>query len=236
MLQDPKSSLWLWKKHEKKKQKKRTVNYQSYMDKMRLGGGDEGFDSMGHMTKNYMHKIENFLTYGQWNLDRRQIEKLKKEEERKERVGRKTFPIYGRFLTNLFVQIIQEIIDNQVEAWSIPPKKVGQDNYLGQKSRPRQLSQTLPPKNVNDNDKSRPRQLSRTNLCPMRTILQSRHLPNLVKASGGPDESPEGHQLMTSVSVPVYKKKDHKVGFPQFFLSLFKICSLSVKLDKSVWV
>ena len=142
MLQDPKSSLWLWKKHEKKKQKKRTVNYQSYMDKMRLGGGDEGFDSMGHMTKNYMHKIENFLTYGQWNLDRRQIEKLKKEEERKERVGRKTFPIYGRFLTNLFAQIIQEIIDNQVEAWSIPPKKVGQDNYLGQKSRPRQLSRT----------------------------------------------------------------------------------------------
>ena len=52
----------------------------------------------------------------------------------------------------------------------------------------------------------------------MRTILQSRHLPNLVKASGGPDESPEGHQLMTSVSVPVYKKKDHKVGFPHFFL------------------
>ena len=141
-MQDPKSSLWLWKKHEKKKQKKRTVNYQSYMDKMRLGGGDEGFDSMGHMTKNYMHKIENFLTYGQWNLDRRQIEKLKKEEERKERVGRKTFPIYGRFLTNLFAQIIQEIIDNQVEAWSIPPKKVGQDNYLGQKSRPRQLSRT----------------------------------------------------------------------------------------------
>ena len=105
MLQDPKSSLWLWKKHEKKKQKKRTVNYQSYMDKMRLGGGDEGFDSMGHMTKNYMHKIENFLTYGQWNLDRRQIEKLKKEEERKERVGRKTFPIYGRFLTNLFPRL-----------------------------------------------------------------------------------------------------------------------------------
>ena len=97
MLQDPKSSLWLWKKHEKKKQKKRTVNYQSYMDKMRLGGGDEGFDSMGHMTKNYMHKIENFLTYGQWNLDRRQIEKLKKEEERKERVGRKTFPIWKIF-------------------------------------------------------------------------------------------------------------------------------------------
>ena len=183
-----------------------------------------------------MHKIENFLTYGQWNLDRRQIEKLKKEEERKERVGRKTFPIYGRFLTNLFAQIIQEIIDNQVEAWSIPPKKVGQDNYLRQKIRPRQLSQTIPPKNVNDNDKSRPRQLSRTNLCPMRTILQSRHLPNLVKASGGPDESPEGHQLMTSVSVPVYKKKDHKVGFPQFFSQPLKICSLSVKLDKSVWV
>ena len=89
--------------------------------------------------------------------------------------------------------------------------KVGQDNYL---------RKSIPPKNDNDNDKSRPRQLSRTNLCPMRTILQSRHLPNLVKASGGPDESPEGHQLMTSVSVPVYKKKDHKVGFPQFFLSL----------------
>ena len=70
----------------------------------------------------------------------------------------------------------------------------------------------------------------------MRTILQSRHLPNLVKASGGPDESPEGHQLMTSVSVPVYKKKDHKVGFPQFFSQSFKIYSLSVKLDKSVWV
>ena len=56
----------------------------------------------------------------------------------------------------------------------------------------------------------------------MRTILQSRHLPNLVKASGGPDESPEGHQLMTSVSVPVYKKKDHKVGFPQVFPQPFQ--------------
>ena len=131
LLQDRKSSLWLWKKHEKKKQKKRTVNYQSYMDKMRLGGGDEGFDSMGHMTKNYMHKIENFLTYGQWNLDRRQIEKLKKEEERKERVGRKTFPIW-------------KIFDK-----SLCPDYTGDHRQPGggvvdtsEKSRPRQLFRT----------------------------------------------------------------------------------------------
>ena len=43
------------------------------------------------MTKKYMAQIENFLTYGQRNLDRRQIEKLKKENERKERVG-ENFP------------------------------------------------------------------------------------------------------------------------------------------------
>ena len=50
--------------------------------------GDDGY---GHMTKKYMAKIENFLTFGQRNLDRRQIEKLKKENERKERVGRQNF-------------------------------------------------------------------------------------------------------------------------------------------------
>ena len=98
-LQDPKSSLWLWKKHERKKQKKRTVNYQHYLEMMRTDGnflstsGDEGDDGYGHMTKKYMAKIENFLTFGQRNLDRRQIEKLKKENERKERVSTKTFPI-----------------------------------------------------------------------------------------------------------------------------------------------
>ena len=135
MLQDPKSSLWLWKKHEKKKQKKRTVNYQSYMDKMRLGGGDEGFDSMGHMTKNYMHKIENFLTYGQWNLDRRQIEKLKKEEERKERVGRKTFPIWKIFDKSLCPDYTGD--HRQPSGGMVD---------TSEKSRPRQLSQTIPPK------------------------------------------------------------------------------------------
>merc|ERR550532_1490251 len=140
-IQDPKSSLWLWKKHERKKQKKRTVNYQHYLEMIRSdgnflstgGGGDEEDNGLGHMTKKYMAQIENFLTYGQRNLDRRQIEKLKKENERKER-------------------IVQEIIDNVVEKWSIPPKKAG----------------------------------------------------------GGLD-GPKGHQLMTSVSVPVYKKKNHKL-------------------------
>ena len=95
-LQDPKSSLWLWKKHERKKQKKRTVNYQHYLEMIRTdgnflstgsGGGDDEDNGFGHMTKKYMAQIENFLTYGQRNLDRRQIEKLKKENERKERVG-----------------------------------------------------------------------------------------------------------------------------------------------------
>ena len=93
LLQDPKSSLWLWKKHERVKQKKRTVNYQHYLDMIRTDGnflstsGEDGGDGFGHMTKKYMAQIENFLTYGQRNLDRRQIEKLKKENERKERVG-----------------------------------------------------------------------------------------------------------------------------------------------------
>ena len=96
-LQDPKSSLWLWKKHERKKQKKRTVNYQHYLEMIRTDGNflatnDEGDgNGFGHMTKKYMAQIENFLTYGQRNLDRRQIEKLKKENERKERVG-ENFP------------------------------------------------------------------------------------------------------------------------------------------------
>ena len=109
-LQDPKSSLWLWKKHERKKQKKRTVNYQHYLEMLRTdgnflstSGGDEDDSGFGHMTKKYMAQIENFLTYGQRNLDRRQIEKLKKENERKERVGRRklsksknVFPRYCR--------------------------------------------------------------------------------------------------------------------------------------------
>ena len=49
------------------------------------------------------------------------------------------------------------------------------------------------------------------NLCFI-CILQSSHSPQSRQAGGGLD-GPKGHQLMTSVSVPVYKKKNHKVGF-----------------------
>lgn len=41
---------------------------------------------------------------------------------------------------------------------------------------------------------------------------------------------------MTSVSVPVYKKKNHKVAFLIVNLISLKMCSLAVKLDKSVSV
>ena len=109
-----------------------------------------------------MHKIENFLTYGQWNLDRRQIEKLKKEEERKERVGRKTFPIWKIYDKSLCPDYTGDhrqpgggVVDTSEKSRPRQlsgTKKVGQDNHLGQKSRQRQLYRT----------KSRPKQLSRT--------------------------------------------------------------------------
>jgi len=50
-------------------------------------------------------QMENFLTYGKWDLNDASIEKLIKDDERKER-------------------LVREIIDAKVQKWSIPPKKM----------------------------------------------------------------------------------------------------------------
>jgi len=83
-------------------------------------------------------QMANFLTYGKWDLNDASIEKLIKDDERKER-------------------LVREIIDAKVQKWSIPPKKMS---------------------------------------------LQLGELQ-------GKEGSFKGYKLMTSVSIPVYNKKNH---------------------------
>merc|ERR1719242_1768315 len=109
----------------------------SNLDDDNEGAGAAQMEAMTRLTDRA--QMANFLTYGKWNLDDELIEKLKKDEERKER-------------------LVREIIDAKVQKWSIPPKK---------------MSLTLGGE------------------------------------AQGREGSFKGYKLMTSVSIPVYNKKNH---------------------------
>jgi len=145
-IEDPKTSRWLWDIRERARQKKRTENYRSIIamqqsqqfgDDDNEGAGAAQMEAMTRLTDRA--QMANFLTYGKWNLDDELIEKLKKDEERKER-------------------LVREIIDAKVQKWSIPPKKMSLS--LGGEAQ-------------------------------------------------GREGSFKGYKLMTSVSIPVYNKKNH---------------------------
>ncbi|XP_071745547.1 voltage-dependent calcium channel subunit alpha-2/delta-3 isoform X8 [Lepeophtheirus salmonis] len=114
-IEDPKTSRWLWDIRERSRQKKRTENYREIMRMQQenadpLADVDVSDDSAA--TKETMEKITrlsddnelaNFLSYGKWGLTERDIERLEKEEEMKQR-------------------LIREIIDAKTQKWTIPPK------------------------------------------------------------------------------------------------------------------
>ncbi len=58
---------------------------QQFGDDDNEGAGAAQMEAMTRLTDR--KQMENFLTYGKWNLDDELIEKLKKDEERKERVS-----------------------------------------------------------------------------------------------------------------------------------------------------
>merc|ERR1719242_2018774 len=111
----------------------------SNLDDDNEGAGAAQMEAMTRLTDRA--QMANFLTYGKWNLDDELIEKLKKDEERKER-------------------LVREIIDAKVQKWSIPPKKMSLS--LGGEAQ-------------------------------------------------GREGSFKGYKLMTSVSIPVYNKKNHTI-------------------------
>ena len=59
---------------------------QQFGDEDNEGAGAAQTEAMTRLTDRA--QMANFLTYGKWNLDDELIEKLKKDEERKERVSR----------------------------------------------------------------------------------------------------------------------------------------------------
>ena len=58
---------------------------QQFGDDDNEGAGAAQMEAMTRLTDRA--QMANFLTYGKWNLDAELIEKLKKDEERKERVS-----------------------------------------------------------------------------------------------------------------------------------------------------
>ncbi len=102
-MQDPKTSRWLWDLRERARQKKRTEHYREIMRMQHenvdmLEKVDEEDDSaevnhiMEKLTKlAYYQQMENYLSYGKWDLTEEAIERLKKDEEAKQRVRSKAF-------------------------------------------------------------------------------------------------------------------------------------------------
>ncbi len=99
MNKDPKTSRWLWDLRERARQKKQTEHYRQIMRMQHenvnvLENVDEEDDSaevnhiMEKLTKlAYYRQMENYLSYGKWDLTDEDIERLKKDEEAKQRVS-----------------------------------------------------------------------------------------------------------------------------------------------------
>ena len=95
-MKDPKTSRWLWDIRERSRQKKRTENYRSIIAMQQSASFSGGADGEGGTNPQVMEdmtrltdkqQMANFLTWGKWDLDNSAIEKLVKDEERKERVS-----------------------------------------------------------------------------------------------------------------------------------------------------
>ena len=94
---DPKTSRWLWDIRERSRQKKRTEHYRSIIAMQQSssfssdsegGEGGANMQVMEDMTRlTDKQQMSNFLTWGKWDLTDASIEKLMKDEERKERVS-----------------------------------------------------------------------------------------------------------------------------------------------------
>ena len=82
---------------------------QQFGDEDNEGAGAAQMEAMTRLTDRA--QMANFLTYGKWNLDDELIEKLKKDEERKERVSRSKSRLWlGRckmqeIVTRVFLEV-----------------------------------------------------------------------------------------------------------------------------------
>ena len=97
--QDPKTSRWLWDIRERSRQKRRTEHYREIM-KMQQTQADplaltsEEDDSAETKDKLEMlrrlsepEQMENYLSYGKWDLKEGDIERLQKDDEMRQRVS-----------------------------------------------------------------------------------------------------------------------------------------------------
>lgn len=106
-IQDPKTSRWLWDIRERSRQKRRTEHYREIM-KMQQTQADplaltsEEDDSAETKDKLEMlrrlsepEQMENYLSYGKWDLKEGDIERLQKDDEMRQRVSI-TFPFINQ--------------------------------------------------------------------------------------------------------------------------------------------
>ena len=113
-IQDPKTSRWLWDIRERSRQKRRTEHYREIM-KMQQTQADplaltsEEDDSAETKDKLEMlrrlsepEQMENYLSYGKWDLKEGDIERLQKDDEMRQRVS-----IHSLLLTNYIDQHIE---------------------------------------------------------------------------------------------------------------------------------
>ena len=117
-IQDPKTSRWLWDIRERSRQKERTEHYREIM-KMQQEEADplelitEEDDSQDTKEKLEMmtrladeEQMGNYLSYGKWDLTPKDIARLEKDDEMKQRVSI-TFTI--KIITNaLLIRQVQQ--------------------------------------------------------------------------------------------------------------------------------
>ena len=97
--QDPKTSRWLWDIRERARQKKRTEHYRGIMkmqqevaDPLELTTDED--DSTDTKAKQERltrltdpEQLENYLSYGKWDLNEKDRERLQKDDEMQQRVS-----------------------------------------------------------------------------------------------------------------------------------------------------
>ena len=119
-IQDPKTSRWLWDIRERSRQKERTEHYREIM-KMQQDKADplelitEEDDSQDTKEKLEMmtrlsdeEQMGNYLSYGKWDLTPKDIARLEKDDEMKQRVSI-TFTV--RVMINApLIRQVQEMI------------------------------------------------------------------------------------------------------------------------------
>ena len=84
---------------------------QQFGDDDNEGAGAAQMEAMTRLTDRA--QMANFLTYGKWNLDAELIEKLKKDEERKERVSGSKWQLWQETI----VRSRQFRRESKVEYW-----------------------------------------------------------------------------------------------------------------------